>query len=122
MPYTFENLDSLKDLNLSNNPYLFHTDNLKNLTQLENLNLSFCHNLRTLSPSISTLQNLKVLNLSNNLNLKDISGIQDLNNIETLLLSSKDLLLTIPEEKREKFITASIIIKNKVPRNGITYY
>ncbi len=122
VPAEITQLDSLKVLNLANNPHLVDLESLGGMKNLENLDLSYCNDLESLPENFSTLSNLKVLNLSYNSKLKDISGMVNLENIETLILPNKGLLQTIPNYKREVFASVTLLIKNEIPKNGVTYY
>ena len=83
----FENLTSLTELSLSNNPIsdLSPLQNLSNLTEL-----SLRHNsISDLSP-LQNLSNLTELSLRHN-SISDLSPLQNLSNLETLSLSNNPI-------------------------------
>ncbi|XP_042490575.1 disease resistance protein RUN1-like [Macadamia integrifolia] len=92
-----KNLIKLKDLNLSNSPYLISTPDFSELPNLEKLILNGCKSLVEVHESIGSLKKLVNLDLGNCNILKNLpSGISALASLETLDISHCSTLSKLP--------------------------
>jgi len=94
-PFVF-NLKSLKKLTMMNEYIETISDDIANLKELEELNLSF-NGISVIPEALTSLKNLKTLDLNNNRLTSIPSGISNNENLEELILNN-NYIMELPDE------------------------
>lgn len=97
---SIQELDNLKELDLSHSPFLIKIPDLSKATKLRSVNLEGCTTLLKVPSSISNLSMLILINLKDCQNIRTFPSTVDLKFVETLVLSGCSRLQRFPKVSR----------------------